>query len=128
MLLKSISSQFWALNGHHLGINRSNSVKIWHFRGVRQITEIYFHQELRSTPNGIRTRAATLKGWCPRPLDDGGLHYVSLGTAVVVGLPGFEPGTSASRTQRATKLRYSPQRVTPQPDNPTRQTQLHTKR
>ena len=29
--------------------------------------------EVRSTPNGIRTRAATLKGWCPRPLDDGGL-------------------------------------------------------
>ena len=26
------------------------------------------------TPNGIRTRAATLKGWCPRPLDDGGLN------------------------------------------------------
>ena len=26
------------------------------------------------TPNGIRTRAATLKGWCPRPLDDGGLR------------------------------------------------------
>src|SRR4051812_25152847 len=25
-----------------------------------------------STPNGIRTRVATLKGWCPRPLDDGG--------------------------------------------------------
>ena len=25
------------------------------------------------TPNGIRTRAATLKGWCPRPLDDGGM-------------------------------------------------------
>src|SRR5690606_41785939 len=24
------------------------------------------------TPNGIRTRAATLRGWCPRPLDDGG--------------------------------------------------------
>src|ERR1035437_4236952 len=38
----------------------------------------------------------------------------------VVGLPGFEPGTSASRTQRATKLRYSPRRVTPQPDNPSR--------
>ena len=31
------------------------------------------HQGLRSsTPNGIRTRAATLRGWCPRPLDDGG--------------------------------------------------------
>ncbi len=26
-----------------------------------------------STPNGIRTRVATLRGWCPRPLDDGGL-------------------------------------------------------
>ena len=25
-----------------------------------------------STPNGIRTRVATLRGWCPRPLDDGG--------------------------------------------------------
>jgi hypothetical protein len=63
MPLKSISSQFWALNGHQLGINRSKSVKKWHFRGVRQIAEICFHQELRSTPNGIRTRAATLKGW-----------------------------------------------------------------
>jgi len=63
MLLKSISSQFWALNGHQLGISRSISVKILHFYGVRPITEIYFHQELRSTPNGIRTRAATLKGW-----------------------------------------------------------------
>jgi hypothetical protein len=28
---------------------------------------------LLGTPNGIRTRAATLRGWCPRPLDDGGL-------------------------------------------------------
>src|SRR5207342_156479 len=23
------------------------------------------------TPNGIRTRVSTLRGWCPRPLDDG---------------------------------------------------------
>jgi hypothetical protein len=23
------------------------------------------------SPNGIRTRVATLRGWCPRPLDDG---------------------------------------------------------
>ena len=60
-----------------------------------------------------------MKGWCPRPLDDGGLHF-STTLVVVVGLPGFEPGTSASRTQRATKLRYSPQRVAPQPDNPSR--------
>ena len=27
--------------------------------------------ETLSSPNGIRTRAATLRGWCPRPLDDG---------------------------------------------------------
>ena len=24
-----------------------------------------------SSPNGIRTRVSTLRGWCPRPLDDG---------------------------------------------------------
>src|SRR5665811_1969412 len=79
-----------------------------------------FVVHFQSTPNGIRTRAATLKGWCPRPLDDGGLHCMSPGTSLVVGLPGFEPGTSASRTQRATKLRYSPRRVPPQLDNPSR--------
>ena len=45
----------------------------------------------------------------------------------MVGLPGFEPGTSASRTQRATKLRYSPRRVTPQPDNPSRPSWRGTK-
>src|SRR5215471_16730283 len=28
--------------------------------------------EVSRTPNGIRTRAAALKGRCPRPLDDGG--------------------------------------------------------
>ena len=86
-----------------------------------------FALHFQSTPNGIRTRAATLKGWCPRPLDDGGLHYITPGTAVVVGLPGFEPGTSASRTQRATKLRYSPQRVASQPANTTRRPHGETK-
>jgi hypothetical protein len=30
-----------------------------------------------SAPNGIRTRAAALKGRCPRPLDDGGLRRSS---------------------------------------------------
>src|ERR1700677_3381756 len=33
------------------------------------------------TPNGIRTRAAALKGWGPRPLDDGGLCFSHLCTA-----------------------------------------------
>src|SRR5690606_30068577 len=31
--------------------------------------------EKAGTPNGIRTRAAALKGRCPRPLDDGGIYY-----------------------------------------------------
>ena len=43
-----------------------------HFRvGTRSLKRALAMQSL-STPNGIRTRAATLKGWCPRPLDDGG--------------------------------------------------------
>ena len=33
------------------------------FAAYTQSEEIGLHQELRSTPNGIRTRAATLKGW-----------------------------------------------------------------
>lgn len=32
---------------------------------------------LLRTPNGIRTRAAAVKGRCPRPLDDGGSVSVS---------------------------------------------------
>src|ERR1700688_433826 len=27
-----------------------------------------------SSPNGIRTRVSTLRGWCPWPLDDGAGH------------------------------------------------------
>ena len=41
------------------------------------------------TPNGIRTRAATLRGWCPRPLDDGGL--MKLCTAPAGTLPAEVP-------------------------------------
>ncbi len=26
------------------------------------------------SPNGIRTRVSTLRGWCPRPLDDGAVR------------------------------------------------------
>ena len=29
---------------------------------------------IRGAPSGIRIRVATLKGWCPRPLDDGGTY------------------------------------------------------
>ena len=53
---------------------------------------------LLGSPNGIRTRASTLRGWCPRPLDDGAmLHsallpsYVFTGRGPVVGEQGIEP-------------------------------------
>ena len=36
------------------------------------------------TPNGIRTRAATLKGWCPRPLDDGGMELLTVEKALEI--------------------------------------------
>ncbi len=59
-----------------------------------------------------------------------GAYVVLLFTALppeLVGLPGFEPGTSSSRTKRATKLRYSPQRENSQPDNPSRRLFVGTK-
>ena len=46
----------------------------------------------RGTPNGIRTRAATLKGWCPRPLDDGGLCFIHLRTTWWSGCRDLNPG------------------------------------
>jgi hypothetical protein len=36
---------------------------------VRCSTDLY--ALFPCSPNGIRTRVATLRGWCPRPLDDG---------------------------------------------------------
>ena len=51
---------------------------IWRVSGpaVRRKAEVGEKYRLTSTfpstPNGIRTRAAALKGRCPRPLDDGG--------------------------------------------------------
>ena len=43
-------------------------------------------------PNGIRTRAAALKGRCPRPLDDGGLMTETMFQSFA-GVPGLEPRT-----------------------------------
>ena len=48
------------------------------------------HLPAARAPNGIRTRAAALKGRCPRPLDDGGVvgfgrrgrHQPAVGTAL----------------------------------------------
>jgi hypothetical protein len=43
------------------------------------LPEIIFRESMPDgIPNGIRTRAATLKGWCPRPLDDGDLRSEEL--------------------------------------------------
>src|SRR4051812_43840957 len=39
-------------------------------RSVEPATSSTSDQYLRS-PNGVRTRVSTLRGWCPRPLDDG---------------------------------------------------------
>ena len=52
---------------------------------------------LMRTPNGIRTRAATLKGWCPRPLDDGGLDENSVERALEIYQRWiwFHPGVSS---------------------------------
>src|SRR5262249_32988848 len=55
---------------------------------------------LRCSPDGIRTRAAALRGRCPRPLDDGALLIdfgLSTSSGVVAhatpvaGVPGLEP-------------------------------------
>src|ERR1700759_5541646 len=62
-------------------------------------------------PNGIRTRAAALKGRCPRPLDDGGAvgfgrrgrHQPAVGTAPAYG--------KTPRTSKADRPRPSRRRI-----------------
>jgi hypothetical protein len=48
-------------------------------------------------PNGIRTRVATLKGLCPRPLDDGDAGS----DTKMVELVGIEPTTSCMPCKRS---------------------------
>jgi ribosomal protein S18 acetylase RimI-like enzyme len=48
---------------------------------------------VRDTPNGIRTRAAGVKGRSPRPLDDGGLQGQSSLSAVRILLVVIRPAT-----------------------------------
>jgi site-specific DNA recombinase len=50
------------------------------------------------SPNGIRTRVSTLRGWCPRPLDDG---------AVRPGWP-FRAGNRNRRNPRDRKSEWPP--------------------
>lgn len=40
----------------------------------RSESEISLFIRFHGSPNRIRTGAANLKGWCPRPLDDGGMY------------------------------------------------------
>ena len=59
------------------------------------------------TPNGIRTRAATLKGWCPRPLDDGGKDLEFVGRAL-------ETYQQFRTVPRVTIFPFASQQVSPQ--------------
>ena len=38
------------------------------------LSDSAIYQDFSGSPNGIRTRVSTLRGWCPRPLDDGAIH------------------------------------------------------
>ena len=112
--------------GRHLGVNGRQTTDNGGSRGTtRDTVEGAFNQDRQanflSTPNGIRTRAATLKGWCPRPLDDGGLFVPC--RAWWSGCPDLNRGPLRPERSALTKLRYSPRQVSPQPDNPTRRRQ-----
>src|SRR6266704_3460123 len=63
------------------------------------------HTFVSRTPNGIRTRAAALKGRCPRPLDDGGLTATAvLPVAPAVG-DRFSIGDGGTRGKAAAIIR-----------------------
>ena len=71
-------------------------------------------EKARRAPNGIRTRAAALKGRCPRPLDDGGsTDIAALPVAPAVGdrpSIGDEPQCRQSGPGRGrTRLAAAPQ-------------------
>jgi hypothetical protein len=67
-------------------------VDLRHLLAMRVLQKMTFTRNFLCTPNGIRTRAATLKGWCPRPLDDGGLCFIHLVTAWWSGCRDLNPG------------------------------------
>ena len=47
---------------------------------------------LAGSPNGIRTRVSTLRGWCPRPLDDGAVRGEVLEHALALQGSGWRHG------------------------------------
>jgi hypothetical protein len=53
-------------------------------------------------PTGIRTPVLTVKGWCPRPLDDGdNRRKQSIGLSNLVEPGGIEPPTSCMPCKRS---------------------------
>jgi hypothetical protein len=52
-------------------------------------------------PTGIRTPVLTVKGWCPRPLDDGDAGQQSIGSTNLVEPGGIEPPTSCMPCKRS---------------------------
>ena len=54
-------------------------------------------------PTGIRTPVLTVKGWCPRPLDDGdaGLKNSNVPALKLVEPGGIEPPTSCMPCKRS---------------------------
>src|SRR5262249_24388723 len=82
----------------------------------------------RIDPDGIRTRVSNVKGWCPRPLDDGAMPNVN-GMRILRGTAGKRqaltagPGRRAARRHKPTATRgsASPRRGTspaPRPRRP----------
>src|SRR6266496_538961 len=69
------------------------------------------YELLPRAPNGIRTRAAGLKGRYPRPLDDGGCHHTP---------PTRGPATQYSRSPTAIPDPPSSTRSVPPPDRQAR--------
>src|SRR5581483_1754681 len=50
---------------------KNRNAIVQHSSAVRQMRDHSLHFVRSGVPTGIRTPVATVKGWCPRPLDDG---------------------------------------------------------
>ena len=59
-------------------------------------------------PTGIRTPVLTVKGWCPRPLDDGDKTLTLFSMRLVVELSGIEPLTSCMPCKRSPSWAIAP--------------------
>ncbi len=56
------------------------------------------------TPNGIRTRAAAVKGRCPRPLDDGGSGTTALDFSAAVDSNNYRGKFPSAQNETAVTL------------------------